>query len=1073
MKRLFYCAAALATLLFAGSCQRENLEPVQENMPVTFTVEAPAAVQTKAEIGDGLNVNELIYEVWLTDELGELTTEDQKLYQGTTPMQVDPADNKNKATLTLDLMNDQKFTILFWAQVQGTGVYNTTELNAVTYTKADLNGAYAANDERLAAFYAVAYVNDCQHVTKECIATGSQVTLYRPFAQLNLGTENTSTAYDVELSKSTMKITNVNTVFNVATSVASEPKVMTFVMNAVPSNPDVLTVNGKEYEYAGMNYLFAGNNAKVEYNIETLVGNEKTVATVNHTVDQVPLKENFRTNIIGNLLTNNVQYEIVVDADFNVPDIVLGEEWSQTGSYQYAVYPDAGETSLKDILVHADSAARKGAVKSEGPVVTINLAGDVYWETGGGHGSTPLLPEDSPISAVVINGNGQTFTATGAGVGPIRLANGGKLTFNDVNVVDKSVSYAENSWEFTYLEFAGHLAFSGCTFNSGVQFETENDDVVLDATFDDCHFISNETSVYAAWICDGKAKFTGCSFEGTRGPKIHEAYGSEVESVSFEKCVFGPLSEKPGVVIGTLNAETTVSITDSYFFGCQPGDQEMTIYESDTDVTTFTFDIENNEVHNTPSAMVNDWVTNAQSGDVVDIPAGEYAFPATESFNGKENVTLNCAEGTVFTGASSLNINGATVIGATFSNPSGNAVSGTINGTIKDCVFEGSNGLRYCYAGETVVFENCVFSGSTYGAHFDGGSNDIIFKNCTFSGFNAFGSAVTLVTFDECTFKSNGKSGYNVANLWGSTKMINTEFTFDGSAATEWVDCITTGKTYEFTGCTINGGTAINPDYIWSRNAGTKIVFDGVEYVFAEGDYYVSASEAIVTNATALTAAIEAAHTNIILMPGTYEGTFALKADGTTIDGRDEAVVHCINLNGKENVTLRDITFDAAGAKACVDRKASRYNGNIITGDADNNSSIGARNLLVDGCTFTGTFADGGVAIAFADRARPTGATGDVTIKNCIFETTGAYYDIWGYYTGVKDMNFVIEENTFKSSITTQGMPISFRKLKTNEPVVIKGNTFENVNSIEDAAYVEGDSGYTTYIEDTDNKYAE
>lgn len=843
MKRLFYCAAALATLLFAGSCQRENLEPVQENMPVTFTVEAPAAVQTKAEIGDGLNVNELIYEVWLTDELGELTTGAQKLYQGTTTMQVDPADNKNKTTLTLDLMNDQKFTVLFWAQVQGTGVYNTTELNAVTYTKADLNGAYAANDERLAAFYAVAYVNDCQHVTKECIATGSQVTLYRPFAQLNLGTENTSTAYDVELSKSTMKITNVNTVFNVATSVASEPKVMTFVMNAVPSNPDVLRVNGKDYEYAGMNYLFAGNNAKVEYNIETLVGTEKTVATVNHTVDQVPLKENFRTNIIGNLLTNNVQYEIVVDADFNVPDIVLGEEWSQTGSYQYAVYPDAGETSLKEILEHADSEAKKGAVKSEGPVVTINLAGDVYWATGAGHGSTPLLPEDSPISAVVINGNGQAFTATGAGVGPIRLANGGKLTFNDVNIVDKSVSYKEDSWEFTYLEFAGHLAFSGCTFNSGVQFETEDNDVVLDATFDDCHFISNETSVYAAWICDGKAKFTGCSFEGTRGPKIHEAYGSEVESVSFEECVFGPLSEKPGVVIGTLNAETTVSITDSYFFGCQPGDQEMTIYESDTDVTTFTFDIENNEVHNTPSAMVSDWVANAQSGDVVEIPAGEYAFPAA-SF--KEGVTLKCEEGTVFTGQSSLDINGAIVEGATFSNESGTAVRSTINGTFKDCVFEGSNGLRYCYAGETVVFENCVFSGSTYGAHFDGGSNDIIFKNCTFSGFNAFGSAVTLVTFDECTFKSNGKSGYNGANLWGSTKMINTEFTFDGSAATEWIDCISADKTYEFTGCTINGGTVMNREYVWSRSDETDITIDGVLYEnYMTQDFIATAAELV------------------------------------------------------------------------------------------------------------------------------------------------------------------------------------------------------------------------------------
>ena len=60
MKRLLYCAAALATLLFA-SCQQENLEPVGGGTAVTYTVEAPGALQTKA-IADGTNVDELIYE---------------------------------------------------------------------------------------------------------------------------------------------------------------------------------------------------------------------------------------------------------------------------------------------------------------------------------------------------------------------------------------------------------------------------------------------------------------------------------------------------------------------------------------------------------------------------------------------------------------------------------------------------------------------------------------------------------------------------------------------------------------------------------------------------------------------------------------------------------------------------------------------------------------------------------------------------------------------------------------------------------------------------------------------------
>ena len=203
------------------------------------------------------------------------------------------------------------------------------------------------------------------------------------------------------------------------------------------------------------------------------------------------------------------------------------------------------------------------------------------------------------------------------------------------------------------------------------------------------------------------------------------------------------------------------------------------------------------------------------------LSAGEYTMPAGSSFT--KNTTLVCAEGTIFTGNSKLNINGATIIGATFSNPSGTAVDQTINGTFKGCKFEGANGARWCYAGETVVFEDCVFSGSTYGVHFDGGANDVIFRNCTISGFNALGGEIEMVTFEGCTFVGNGKSAYNGANLWGSAKMINCEFTFNGSTANEWIDCIGTDKTYEFTNCTINGVDYTNENYtdfdeIESRN---------------------------------------------------------------------------------------------------------------------------------------------------------------------------------------------------------------------------------------------------------------
>ena len=187
----------------------------------------------------------------------------------------------------------------------------------------------------------------------------------------------------------------------------------------------------------------------------------------------------------------------------------------------------------------------------------------------------------------------------------------------------------------------------------------------------------------------------------------------------------------------------------------------------------------------------------------VQLSAGTYTFPAAALSEGD---TLIC-DGAVFEGKSSLDVNGATVVGATFSNESGNAVGGTVDGTFEDCTFEGSNGLRYCYVGDTAVFNNCVFSGDVYGAHFDGGSNPLVFNDCTFSGFNAFAGEIPKLTLNNCTFKANGKSGYNGANLWGETELNNCTFVFDGTAGTEWLHACGVGKPVTLTNCTINDGT--------------------------------------------------------------------------------------------------------------------------------------------------------------------------------------------------------------------------------------------------------------------------
>lgn len=218
----------------------------------------------------------------------------------------------------------------------------------------------------------------------------------------------------------------------------------------------------------------------------------------------------------------------------------------------------------------------------------------------------------------------------------------------------------------------------------------------------------------------------------------------------------------------------------------------------------------------------------------VNVVAGTYdSFPATEL---TEGVTLECAEGTVFEGSSSLNIGGATVKGATFSNDGGNAVGGTVNGDFEDCVFTGTNGHRYCYLPEDgeITYTNCVFEGSVYGVHFDGGGEGakLIFKDCEFYGFNALPGTID-VEFYGCFFgHKEGGSGYNGINLWGNTYMENTQFDWTADGVTEFCDPVQATPTYVFKNVTVNKTGTWEPIQFSDmyQPEGVVVTIDGVVY---------------------------------------------------------------------------------------------------------------------------------------------------------------------------------------------------------------------------------------------------
>ena len=240
-----------------------------------------------------------------------------------------------------------------------------------------------------------------------------------------------------------------------------------------------------------------------------------------------------------------------------------------------------------------------------------------------------------------------------------------------------------------------------------------------------------------------------------------------------------------------------------------------------------------------------------------------------------------------------------------------------------------------------------------------------------------------------------------------------------------------------------------------------------------ENGVWTVALDAVYTTAE-LQAAINAGQAHINLAPNTtFEGTVYMKND-VTIEGLEGATMHCVHLNGAKNVTLKNITFDAAGATMAYslkgDASTAIRNANILTGNAEVNVKTHvARNITIDGCSFIGELKYGAAAMAFTDQGRKSGYSGNITVKGCTFNTKGVGYDIYGYYCGYE--NFVIEGNTFKSEFTGGGH-IFLASYASATPIVVNNNNFERVASLADAMYTTSNSTHKVTTTSSGNTFA-
>lgn len=312
MKKFFAPLGALALLLPLASCSSDQpLGPGDGN--VTISVKLPK-IQTRA-FGDTVQANMLAYAVY--DEAGNVITKQEGMSAFA---------SGNTETINVQLVPGVNYNVLLYAFNNAQDAY-TLALDGDNKGTFSVNYANVKpNDETYDAFYNYAPLK----------ADGSAVTveLRRPFAQLNLGTDDSNSAAVVAaggvatysstltISSGLLKSINLMDPTNETQQVAAETyTVSTDKLAAYNQFPEIEGVSGMKT--IDMNYLLVAPTKDDEnvlldgsFNIT-----RSGVAVRDISLASMPVRANWRTNIYGSLLTigGSVSVKIIPGFDGNVP----------------------------------------------------------------------------------------------------------------------------------------------------------------------------------------------------------------------------------------------------------------------------------------------------------------------------------------------------------------------------------------------------------------------------------------------------------------------------------------------------------------------------------------------------------------------------------------------------------------------------------------------------------------------------------------------------------------------------------------------------------------------------------
>ena len=422
MKKIFMIAAAVAGLLAAASCQKEKFGADGSEGVVSLSVEVPNSLQTKA-ISKAENADIVYYEVWNSTLTKKLYPAADELASAALAV----VDGKKQALIELDLITDQTYNFIFWAQNETYGAYSwdkTADGLGLQEVKVNYNVIAAdGNNDVYDAYYAV----------KKIAVTGSikeTITLYRPFAQLNFGAKTMESLFgDVNVQKSVITVSGLATTFNTVAGVGQNISDTSVAFEADGVISETLTVNGEDYTWITMDYMLMNDvQSMVEVSASFELGME---APVQHSIANVPLKKNYRTNIVGELFIAGADLTVVVDPAFQKPDedITVGvAEEPEFDGQTYSI------KTAGNVLWLAAQPKNFAAGK------TISFDADIDMM---GQGINPINASSASVNGTSVLGNNHTvsnFVVRATGKNSAGLFGDHKGNITDLNVKNVTVN---------------------------------------------------------------------------------------------------------------------------------------------------------------------------------------------------------------------------------------------------------------------------------------------------------------------------------------------------------------------------------------------------------------------------------------------------------------------------------------------------------------------------------------------------------------------------------------------------------------------------------------------------------